>query len=95
MPLILRKAQGNRPGTWDQNDFDVKSGEFTVGRIYLANNINPPQANWYWAINGVHAGPTVMGKQGYGHSREEAMALLRENWNKWLAWAALREVEGG
>jgi hypothetical protein len=68
------------------------SGEFALGRIYEECGARP-ELRWYWAINGVHAGPTVMRKDGRTRSLEGAKAQFADNWQKWLAWAGLKEVE--
>jgi hypothetical protein len=92
MALILRKAQGSRPGDWGPDDYDVKSGEFTVGRIYRMSNMAPPQPSWLWAINGVHGAHGVMTSTGQTQTREDAMEQFAMNWRKWLAWAGLQEL---
>jgi hypothetical protein len=74
------------------DDYEVRSGGFTVGRIYLDRASVQPHLAWYWTINGVHAGPGIMQLQGRTPSLEDAKAALRENWNKWLAWAQLAET---
>ena len=76
----------------DVPDYCVMSGEFVVGRIMKDRTGLQTDRAWEWAINGVHAGPPVMKKRGYGPTLDDAAkAQFRENWNKWLEWAALQE----
>ena len=75
-------------------DFEVRSGGLGVGRIYEDATSAQPQFRWYWTIYGVHAGPGVMQLQGREPTLEDAKTALRENWNKWLAWARLAEMPG-
>jgi hypothetical protein len=96
MPLTLRDtwAEDERVGVYkDVPDYCVMSGEFVVGRIMKDRTGLQTDRAWEWAINGVHAGPDVMKKRGYGPTLAEAKAQFRENWNKWLDWAALQERE--
>jgi hypothetical protein len=74
------------------DDYEVRSGGLTVGRIYLDRASVQPHLAWYWAINGVHAGPGIMQLQDRAASLEDAKAALRENWQRWLAWAKLAEL---
>lgn len=48
---------------------------------------------WNWSITGI----IVAGKQtpppnGFGNTKEEAMAGFRERWNLWLSDAELRDA---
>jgi hypothetical protein len=76
----------------DQIDWIVVSGEFVVGRIYEERHARE-ELRWFWAINGVHAGPAIMRKDGRTPTLDEAKAQFADNWGKWLAWAALKERE--
>jgi len=73
-------------------DYDVKSGEFTVGRISRTTNMAPPQPSWLWALNGVHGAHGVMTPTGHAQTREETMEHFAINWRRWLAWAGLQEL---
>src|SRR5437016_11129663 len=92
MTLTLRPTGLAAPVDGDHKDFIVMSGEFVLGRIYEECGARP-ELRWYWAINGVHAGPTVMRKDGRARSLEGAKAQFAHNWQKCLAWAGLKEVE--
>lgn len=76
----------------DEPDYLVMSGGMTVGRIYEDAGITNPEARWFWAINGVHAEPGVMQIHGRAAKLDEAKNRLRENWQRWLAWAKLAEL---
>ena len=67
------------------------SGKMLVGRIYKRAHASNSKRQWLWGINGVHA-PDVMVVAGTAASFEEAQAELQQNWEKWLAWANLREI---
>jgi len=68
------------------------NGELQVGRIYKRDGASEAD-QWLWAINGVQrTGSEVMRVAGIATSLDEAKAELQENWEKWLAWANLREV---
>ena len=89
MTLTLRPTGLAAPVDGDHKDFIIMSGEFVLGRIYEECGARP-ELRWYWAINGVHAGPTVMRKDGRARSLEGAKAQFADNWQKWLAWAGLK-----
>jgi hypothetical protein len=77
-----------------RTDHYVMSGELRVGRIYK-REASKPELRWLWAINGVQlTGPEVMRVAGTTATFEEAEAQLKENWDKWLAWAKLQEISG-
>ena len=71
------------------DDWRVRSGGLTVGRIYRARNVNDSAHQWFWAINGVHAGPDVMAISGFVSGLDVAKAAIVANWEKWLTWAEL------
>jgi hypothetical protein len=73
MALILRKAQGNRPGDWNEDDYDVMSGRMTVGRIYRRTGSPPNAPTWTWVIQNVHAGC----QGGAGEELAEVVGLGR------------------
>ena len=90
MPLTIRAT--NITGEPRADDYDVRSGGLSVGRIYSDRTSTQPHLSWFWAINGVHAGPSVMQLTGRAPSLEEAKVALRANWDRWLAWAKLAEL---
>jgi hypothetical protein len=67
------------------------SGELRLGRIYQRIGPTRSDAQWIWAINGVYGGPHDMRRAGMTATFEQAHAELSGNWDKWLAWARLRE----
>ena len=76
------------------DDYEVRSGGLSIGRIYLDRASVQPDLAWYWSIYAVHAGPGVMALQGRAATLEEAKLALRQNWDRWLAWAELVEAPG-
>jgi hypothetical protein len=92
MTLKLRPAGLSRPVDHDQKDYVVMSGDFVVGRIYEDRHVRK-ELRWFWAINGVRAGSSVMQKDGRTPTIEEAKAHLADNWRRWLAWAKLHEID--
>jgi hypothetical protein len=98
MPLTLRDTwteEERVPAYKDVPDYSVMSGKFTFGRIMQdrAAHLAKPGQEWSWAINGVHAGPSVMQTSGNSATLEEAKEAFRLNWKKWLAWAKLATVD--
>jgi hypothetical protein len=72
-------------------DFIILHGELKVGRIYKREAAINPAAQWVWAITGVYDGPKPMVRSGLTATHEEAMAALKDSWQRWLAWAELSE----
>jgi hypothetical protein len=90
MPLTLRPTGLKPPDAHERNpDWSVMSGELIVGRIYEMTATSNPDVRWFWAINGVHAGPDFMKTTGNAPTFEQAKADFKTNWEKWLAWAKL------
>jgi hypothetical protein len=89
----LRLVRDEHPSTrWSESQYSVMSGGLVVGRISNdASSVPPGAPPWRWAINGVHAAPTVMQIVGNAATLEEAQQELAENWRRWLAWAALAQ----
>jgi hypothetical protein len=74
-------------------DHLVMNGGLNVGHIYQSAPSSGAAAQWLWSINGVKlAGPQVMCVAGMTASLDQAKAAMNENWEKWLAWAAQREI---
>jgi hypothetical protein len=91
MPLTFRPNPDSAPAR-RKTDHLVMNGELQVGRIYKRDAASEAE-QWLWAINGVQrTGSKVMRVAGIAASLDEAKAELQENWEKWLAWANLREV---
>jgi hypothetical protein len=70
-------------------DYVVLSGGWTIGRIYEEVG-GPPEYKWSWAFQ-------MNGPIGKRYDRvaslEEAKEQLRGAWERWKAWAELKEVE--
>jgi hypothetical protein len=91
MPLTLRPNTDSASARL-RTDHHVMSGELRVGRIYKRES-SKPDLQWLWAINGVQlTGSEVMRIADTTATFEEAEAQLKENWEKWLAWAKLQEI---
>jgi hypothetical protein len=91
MPLTFHLNLDSAPAG-RQTDYLVISGELHVSRIYKRDSADGANSQWLWAINGVQrAAPDVMCLAGIAAALDEAKAELQENWEKWLAWANLRE----
>ena len=56
----------------DREDYEVRSGELSLGRIYDDISTTQPSQRWYWSIYGVQAGPGIMALQGRAASLDEA-----------------------
>ena len=79
-------------GSQSTDDFEVSSGGFAVGRLYEESEA-PRQLRWYWTINGVRAGRSIMRTDSRAATLDVAKVQLTENRRKWLAWARLTEIE--
>lgn len=91
MPLTLRPTGLKSSAAHAElPDWSVMSGEFIVGRIYERTGSSNPDTRWFWAINGVHAGPDIMKTDGTTATFEQAKAAFKTNWGRWLAWAKLK-----
>jgi hypothetical protein len=75
--LILRGAQGRRPGTWGPDDYDVFDGNREVGRI---RRMDAATELWWWGVSFM-----ITRRKSYGTagSREEAMAAFKAEYEKW------------
>jgi len=92
MPLELHPNPDSAPAR-RRTDHLVKNGHLQVGRIYKRDSLDENTQQWLWAINGVQrTEPEVMRVAGIAPSLDQAKAELQENWEKWLAWADLRDA---
>jgi hypothetical protein len=65
--------RGRVGGPWDDEDYDVFDGNWSVGRIYQIDTY-PDSEAWFWGL-GVEA--QLSGKKRYGRgTREAAMASI-------------------
>ena len=93
MPLALHPNPASAPAR-RKTDHLVMNGQLEVGRIYKRDTPDKSDSQWLWAINGVpRAAPGVMRVAGIAPSFEQAKAELQDNWEKWLAWANLQELD--
>jgi hypothetical protein len=78
-PLVLRRAQGHRPGDWNADDFDVLDDGREVGRIY---RINAAFEIWWWGVSF-----QLTGCKSYGDAptRDAAMAAFQAEYERWRA----------
>jgi hypothetical protein len=91
--LTLRPIPDRSPVQQQKSpDYQVMHAGLRVGRIYRQDAATGPEREWFWAIDGVHAGPDVMQTTGLAGSLDEAKGALRANWEKWLAWAKLADA---
>lgn len=71
----------------------VRCGGWTCGSIQRIRDVSG-NARWVWrmasAIAIVADSPVPL--SGGGNTREEAMEAFRQNFERWLAWAGLREL---
>ncbi|HEY8564675.1 MAG TPA: hypothetical protein VIL65_04185 [Beijerinckiaceae bacterium] len=77
----------------DQQDFVLKSGGMTIGRVH--NRDPAARGRWTWSL-------TVQLGRGRGEagikewsgeepSRAEAVGRLKAAWAQWLEWAGLKQ----
>jgi hypothetical protein len=79
MPLLLRRAQGQRPGHWGPDDDDVLEGDRDVGRIFKSDAGRPDDRPWMCTIEWhKRRGPGP--HQGQVATREDAMKAFRTAW---------------
>ena len=84
MALTLREIRMFRP------QYVAMSGGLAVGRICkTSDNL---AAAWSWSIFGVNAGLGVIEIKGSLQTFDVAKSRLDANWEKWLAWAKLSEL---
>ena len=91
MALRLRPQKRVTPVYRDLADYAVLSRELVIGRIY-EDRTAPDNLRWCWTLNGVQA-PQIVTTSGKVATLEQAKAQLAAQWQKWLAWAGLQEVE--
>jgi hypothetical protein len=69
------------------------SGKMHVGNIFRQEPTSATTLHWFWTINGVQrTSGDVMQVAGRTASLDEAKAAIADNWQKWLAWANLRDA---
>ncbi len=79
MPLLLRRANGRRPGDLGPDDYDVMDGDRNVGGIFLDDS-----GRWLWGVSFM-----LTHRKSYGtvESREAAMAAFKAECERWQAEA--------
>jgi hypothetical protein len=88
MALVLQSNDNGLP-----DDHHVLQGGWRVGRIYKRQDALRPETRWLWFISGVSRGPDGLRLTGMSATLEEALAALKESWDKLLVWAELTVVE--
>ena len=87
MPLMLRPNKEGPP-----DDYHVWHGGLLVGQIYMRDAAQRSETQWLWALNGVPGGPAGLLFAGLTGTRDEALAHMKESWQKWLAWARFSQT---
>jgi hypothetical protein len=76
-----------------RQDYTASSGEWVVGYIYFeVSETDAEPRNWFWSTHGILGKPADMRVYGPALSLESAQDALEVNWQKWLAWANLEEL---
>jgi hypothetical protein len=88
MALVLQPNPDGAP-----DDHHVMHGGWQVGRIYKRRDALRPETQWLWFVSGVSRGPTEVRFTGMSGTLDEALAAMKESWEKWLACAQLRAAE--
>ena len=84
-PLMLRRIA--------EDDYTVRCGALTVGRIML-KPLSGSRAMWLWSVTGPYLPPELQPGSGDAESLEEAKAALKARFDAWLHHAAVRGGEG-
>lgn len=72
----------------------VRSGGWTCGSIQYIRSTGG-MTRWEWRMSGTITsveGSPIPAQGGGANTREEAMEVFRKNFERWLAWAGLREL---
>jgi hypothetical protein len=88
MSLVLRPNPDGAP-----DDYHVMQGGWQVGRIHKRQDASRPEIHWFWIISCIFRGPDGLRLSGMNATADQALAALKETWNRWLAWAELVEAK--
>lgn len=88
MALVLQPNESGVP-----DDHHVMQGGWRVGRIYKRQDALRPETQWLWFISGVSRGPGGLRLTGMSATLDEALAALKDSWDKLLVWAQLTATE--
>jgi hypothetical protein len=88
MSLVLQPNDNGAP-----DDHHVMQGGWRVGRIYKRQDALRPETQWLWFISVVSRGPEGLRLTGMSGTLDEALAALKETWDKLLVWAQLTAAE--
>jgi hypothetical protein len=80
-------------GDSSPDDHRVMQGGWQVGRIYKRRDALRPETQWLWFISGISRGPDGLRLSGMSGTPDEALAALKDSWNKLMAWAQLTAAE--
>jgi len=81
-PLVLRRRNPARPGTWGVDDYDVLWNGREVGRVFYTTVVTPDQWAWVWTITACLLGKTISNGQGYEGDRQAAMRAFTAAWDR-------------
>jgi hypothetical protein len=91
MALTLKKITDPSPVDQDRVDYNVLSGDWTIGRI--SEEISgPPEYRWFWALQMNGPDDKIGKRSDRVASFEEAKEQLRTAWERWKKWAELEET---
>ena len=90
MTLVLQPNDNGLP-----DDHHVLQGGWRVGRIYRRQDALRPETQWLWFISGVSRGPDGLRLTGMSATLDEALAALKDSWDKLLVWAQLTTAGTG
>jgi hypothetical protein len=76
--LTLRRARANRPGHWQDDDYDVLDGERVIGRILKGIGNVAADAPWIWSITCIW--PSPMANRGHASDLEAAKVAFKARW---------------
>jgi hypothetical protein len=88
MALVLQPNGNGSP-----NDHHVMQGGWQVGRIYKRQDALRPETQWLWSISGISRGPDGLRLTGMSGTLDEALAALKDSWDKVMVWAQLTAAE--
>jgi hypothetical protein len=80
--LVLKRASASRSsGEWNDDDYDVLSGDAVVGRIYEDTTVGNPDLRWFWSILWSNVGTRrPVWNNGRAPTLDEAKAQFRAAW---------------
>jgi hypothetical protein len=86
MSLVLQPKLDGSP-----DEHRVIHGAFQVGS--MKKMTFRTDEKWFWSLSSVLFGPTEVRISGVAATLEEAKIAIKENWELWLKWAELSEIQ--